>query len=130
MDLETLLEEANQEETGAQIKLGLLYETGSGVTRNYEEATKWYRLAALDTDPLAQFNLGKMFANGYGVEQDDVQAWMWSLLAQEFNYMSMRTDHELEEQIDKMLDELKGRMTDSEIEEAKELVEQTFKSSC
>ena len=86
-------------------------------------------MAAQQGHAHAQYNLGKMFANGYGVEQDDVQAWMWCSLAQEFNYMSMGTDHTLERQIDKILDELKGRMSDSEIEKARDLVENSFKAT-
>ena len=164
-ELEKLLEDANQGDTGAQYGLGHHYEARGVGTPNYEEAVKWYRMAASEGHPFAQFclrslyesgfggtpdyeeeiewyqnsasegdahaqfNLGKMFANGHGVEQDDVQAWMWCMLAQEFNYMSMGTDHELEERIDEMLDELKGRMSDSEIEKAKELVENSFKAT-
>jgi TPR repeat protein len=93
-----------------------------------EEALKLYRMAALGGNPHAQFRLGEMHAKGDGVEKDDVQACMWCELANEFNYMSGGTDHVLEDQIEEFLFDLKERMTDSQVEEAKALVEKSFKS--
>jgi TPR repeat protein len=120
--------------TDAQFKMGSLYESGfeeapfEGAA-NYEEAIEWYRLAASEGNAYAQFKLGKMFANGRRLEQDDVQAYFWCQLAAEFNGMSEGCDHTLEEEIYEALDELKSRMTDSEIEEADNLVEKSFSGS-
>ena len=52
-----------------------MYATGEGVTQDFKEAVKWYRLAAGQGD--AQFNLGVMYDNGQGVPQDYVLAHMW-----------------------------------------------------
>ncbi len=41
------------------------------------EAVKWYRLAAEQRHPLAQFNLGFMYTEGKGVAKDDSEADMW-----------------------------------------------------
>jgi len=49
-DYETALPEmkrlAEQGNSSAQIYLGEMYDKGLGVIQNYEEAVKWYRLAA------------------------------------------------------------------------------------
>ena len=37
---------AEQGQREAQYNLGMLYENGSGVPRNYDEAAKWYQRAA------------------------------------------------------------------------------------
>lgn len=58
-----------------------MYEKGQGVTLNLNEATKWYRLAADQGHPTAQFNLGAMYDNGRGVPRDDVLAHMWFSLS-------------------------------------------------
>jgi TPR repeat protein len=58
-----------------------MYETGRGVAQNYDEAAKWYRLAADQGHAEAQNNLGSLYANGRGVPRDDVAAYMWFALA-------------------------------------------------
>ena len=54
-----------------------MYYKGQGVTQDYKEAVKWYRLAADQGYAAAQVNLGYMYANGQGVTQDYVRAHMW-----------------------------------------------------
>lgn len=58
-----------------------MYAEGRGVTQNYVEAAKWYRLAAAQGDAQAQNNLGFMYDNGQGVTQDYILAHMWWNLA-------------------------------------------------
>lgn len=65
----------------AQYNLAWMYDNGKGVTQDYKEAVKWYRLSAEQGHALAQSNLGAMYANGEGVIQDDVYAHMWSNIA-------------------------------------------------
>lgn len=48
----------------AQSNLGNMYSNGLGVTTNYKEAVKWYRLAAEQGDADAQFSLGVMHHEG------------------------------------------------------------------
>ena len=58
-----------------------MYANGQGVTQDYAEAVKWFKLAAAQGYASAQYNLGLMYANGQGVTQDYVIAHMWSNLA-------------------------------------------------
>ena len=58
----------------SQFELGLMYDTGEGVTQNYQEAVCWYRLAAEQGVANAQFNLAVMYAHGYGIAQDYQEA--------------------------------------------------------
>jgi len=61
----------------AQFDLGLMYDDGEGVPRDYKEAVKWYRKAAEQGYFKAQHNLGVMYAIGNGVPQDDKLAVKW-----------------------------------------------------
>ena len=61
----------------AQAWLGFMYDEGRGVSQNYAEAVKWYRLAAEAGDASAQNNLGVMYADGKGVSQDYAEAVKW-----------------------------------------------------
>jgi hypothetical protein len=58
-----------------------MYENGRGVPKVYQEAVKWYRLAADQGDASAQNNLGVMYENGRGVPQDYKEAVKWYRLA-------------------------------------------------
>gem|GEM_PF-820168 len=60
---------------------GYAYYKGEGVGQSYEEALRWFRLAAEQGGQYAQHNLGLMYANGTGVKQDDVEAVKWYRLA-------------------------------------------------
>ena len=51
----------------SQYLLGEAYEKGIGTRRNYEEAAKWYRLAADQNLAEAQYSLACCYVNGYGV---------------------------------------------------------------
>jgi TPR repeat protein len=61
--------------------LGLLYERGIGVSQNYTEALKRYRLAADQGDAAAQNNLGRLYERGKGVQQSYMEALKWYRLA-------------------------------------------------
>lgn len=58
-------------------KKGEDYYYGRGVKKNYEEAVKWYRLAAEKGNSSAQNNLGWMYQKGYGVTKDYAEAVKW-----------------------------------------------------
>jgi TPR repeat protein len=58
----------------AQFNLGAMYDNGRGVRQDYDEAVKWYRLAADQGDAGAQSNLGVKYDLGRGVPQDHVEA--------------------------------------------------------
>jgi TPR repeat protein len=54
-----------------------MYETGKGVDRDYNEASRWYHLAAEQKNPLAQLHLGEMYELGQGVPQNYIKATEW-----------------------------------------------------
>ncbi|MCP4827986.1 MAG: sel1 repeat family protein, partial [Proteobacteria bacterium] len=51
-----------------------MYNKSLGVSEDYAEAVKWYRLAADQGYADAQCNLGVMYDNGQGVPQDYAEA--------------------------------------------------------
>ena len=72
---------AIQGHTIAQAKLASMYEHGLGVSQNYAEAMKWYRIAADKGFGGAQNNLGVMYVNGLGVPKNYAEAVKWYRLA-------------------------------------------------
>ena len=68
---------ADQGNAVAQQRVGLIYESGQSVQRDYAEAVKWYRRAADQSSASAQWLLASMYEVGSGVPQDYVQAYMW-----------------------------------------------------
>jgi uncharacterized protein len=52
---------ANQGDDVAQFDLGLLYNKGWGVPRDYVQAVRWYRRAADQGNADAQYNLGLLY---------------------------------------------------------------------
>ena len=88
---------ANRGMAEAQINLGMMFESGQGVLQNFDEALKWYRLAASQGLIKAQeklnllvskaaaaqvnFGLGVAFENGQGVPQDIMEAIRWYQLS-------------------------------------------------
>jgi hypothetical protein len=70
-------EAAEQGDAQAQNNLGFMYETGQGVSRDYQEAAKWYRKAAEQGHAMAQLSLGEMYHEGRGVPRDDQEAVKW-----------------------------------------------------
>lgn len=47
-----------------QFRVGMMYFRGKGVPLNYEEAEKWFRLAAEQGDAFAQYKLGDLYEHG------------------------------------------------------------------
>jgi TPR repeat protein len=62
---------------------GVMYDNARGVAQNYQEAVKWYTLAAEQGLAGAQYNLGRIYANGTGVVQNFQEAVKWYRLAAE-----------------------------------------------
>ena len=54
------------ERRAALLKLiiGTLYRDGQGVTQDYAEAMRWFRLAADRGNAIAQMNIGTLYRNG------------------------------------------------------------------
>jgi hypothetical protein len=68
---------AEQGDARAQALLGLNYYHGRGITKNEQEAARWFRLAADQGEAAAQFHLGMMYATGRGVPQSFSDSATW-----------------------------------------------------
>ena len=55
--------------------LGLSYERGTGVPRDYTAAARWFRKAAEQNLMPAQRDLGVLYFTGTGVPKDEVVAY-------------------------------------------------------
>lgn len=73
--LQYAIEAAECEDEEAQNALGLCYEEGLGVEKNYEEAFKWFSLAVKNgAGPCALKNLARCYREGKGVAIDKRKA--------------------------------------------------------
>lgn len=78
---------AEQGDASAQFYLGLSYENGDGVPRDYTKARQWYEKSAAQGEAKAQLYLGLQSAFGQGGPVDLVQAHMWYSLAAENGHL-------------------------------------------
>ena len=83
--------------------------------QDYQEAVKWYRLAAAQGNEFAQVNLGVMYANGTGVRQDFVRAHMW------FNLAAAALSGDTRDTATKNRDRIASKMTAEQIATAQEM---------
>lgn len=83
IDIEETRDLAESGDAWYQTELALMYHRGQGVNKNYEEAVRWYRLAAEQGFSKAQANLGVMYGEGHGVVQDYTEAARWFRMAAE-----------------------------------------------
>ena len=65
----------------AQNMLGSKYFNGIGVSQDYREAARWYRMAAERGDEGGQRCLGILYEEGKGVPRDLMKALYWYNLA-------------------------------------------------
>ncbi len=68
---------AEQGHAKAQFNLGLMYNNGHGVPKNYPRAVKWFRKAAVRGHARAQHSLGFIYLTGRGVPNDNAEAVKW-----------------------------------------------------
>ncbi|MDE6408374.1 MAG: SEL1-like repeat protein, partial [Anaeroplasmataceae bacterium] len=75
---------ANQGDVESQVELAYIYYNGIGIERNYIEAAKWYKEAALKEGEYSQygieypqFMLGYCYYKGEGVEQSYEKSIKW-----------------------------------------------------
>ena len=90
-DYKTALKEftdlTEQKDSRGQYGMGLMYDLGTGVSMNFEEAVKWYQLSAEQGNADAQNNLATMYAEGEGVEKDAHKAEkLYERAAQQGNF--------------------------------------------
>jgi uncharacterized protein len=76
----------------AMLQLGLLYESGKYVRKNYNEAFHWFGLASDKGDPEAQLQLGGCYHYGLGTTPDfAMAAKYYRLSAAQTNYVAMKS---------------------------------------
>lgn len=68
-------------DASAQYQLGLLYLEGQSTIQDFEEAARWFELAAEKNHVQAQYQLGLFYKNGFGVNIDPEKSYMWLNLA-------------------------------------------------
>jgi len=76
-DVKLFQKAADQGDADAQLKLGVCYVNGNGVSVDKGEAAKWFRKAADQGNAKAQYDLGCCYANGDGVPVDMAEAVKW-----------------------------------------------------
>ena len=65
-----------QGDSAAQFNLAVIYNGVRGVSQDYAEAVRWYKLAAEQGNKSAQYNLEVMYYSSEEVLQDSLQAHM------------------------------------------------------
>lgn len=91
INIEEILEQAQQGDAGAQCVLGMCYHEGINVNQSDEEAVKWIRLSANQGFAVAQDTFGFHYENGIGVEQNYEEAVKWYLKAAEQGYANAQS---------------------------------------
>jgi TPR repeat protein len=81
---------AKKGDAAAQLDLGEMYQLGLGVTKNPEEAVRWYAKSAAQGNVMAELNMGSAYAAGAGVKKDDAKALsLWLKAADQGNTRAM-----------------------------------------
>jgi len=104
---------AVQGDAKSQYRLGFIYWRGQGVTKDNQEAVRWWKKAAEQGDAEAQANLGTMYELGEGVAENYIEAYKWYILAGAQGY-----------KIAEIRDTLRGKMTAQQIAEAQKLAKE------
>jgi TPR repeat protein len=83
-------------DTNAQVRLGVAYASGDGVTSDDSEAVKWFRKAAEKGDGAGEYSLAEMYLTGRGVAANLAEGTKWMRRAAEdgdargqFNFAAM-----------------------------------------
>jgi TPR repeat protein len=72
---------AQKGDPAGECALGLMYENGYGVEKDYAQAKVWFERSARKGDPGGQNNLGWLYRYGKGVPRDDKTALGWFIKA-------------------------------------------------
>ena len=72
-----LMQQATAGDADAQVRLGVRYYDGNGVSKDVQQAVSWWRKAAEQGNATAQYFLGVMYAIEHDVSQDYPQAVNW-----------------------------------------------------
>lgn len=106
----------DQDDSNALFNRGENYRVGRRVERDFKEAAKWYRLAALKGHQRAQIRLGIFYHEGYGVSQDFIRAYMW------FTIATSSENYEIAKAAKDKRDKIDPWMTSAELAHAQEMV--------
>ena len=68
---------AKKGHVNAQVNLGVLYDSGSGVQRDYGLAAHWYRAAAVQQSAVGQYNLALLISEGHAEPANGRSALYW-----------------------------------------------------
>ena len=93
------------------VNLGMMYEDGTEVPQDYEQAAYWFRRCAEQDFMMGQYMLGMAYLNGRGVTMSKVQAHLWLNLAAAKGYDRAQRDRDL----------LAEKMTTAQIADAQRL---------
>lgn len=69
-----------------QFSIGLCYQEGRGVAKDYGQAITWYKKAAAQGNAAAQNKLGECYSEGIGVDIDTAKAANWWILSANKGY--------------------------------------------
>jgi len=83
--IELLRDAASAGSKNALYGLGMAYQTGTGVGKDYERAREYYLEAAEQDEPRAMFRLGHIYLSGRGVNVDEEEAVYWYRKAAELD---------------------------------------------
>src|SRR5438270_4719931 len=73
----SLKAQAEAGDTIAQVRLGVAYASGDGVTADEDEAVKWFRKAADKGKAAGEYSLGEMYLTGRGVDTNLAEGVKW-----------------------------------------------------
>jgi len=71
------LQAAENGDSDAQYRIGLMYLNGEGVSQDLAQAARWYRKAAEQGNSDAQFGLGVLYFHGQGVPENTEETAKW-----------------------------------------------------
>ncbi len=75
---ESFRKNAEKGDADAQLEIGLMYTSGSGVPRDFEKAEEWLRKAAKQGNARAMKRLGQLYSSGgERIKKDEAQAGEW-----------------------------------------------------
>ena len=77
MQFDEIKAKAEAGDLPAQYNLACCYYHGADVSQDFDEAVKWFHLAAEQGNAEAQCDLGSCYHDGEGVPQDAVEAVKW-----------------------------------------------------
>ena len=115
--------EAEAGDARAQTHLASIYYYGLGVSANFDKAFRWYRAAALQSDPDGQIGLAILYAQGQGVPADLAVAHMWLTLA--FDGLPQGRDRD---RVSLDRDAIADRLSAAQLQESASLVHAWYKN--